>query len=132
MPGVQNYTIVYLKRNNYCHFATVQFCLVFWAFWFNSRTFSIFSLLSHFTLKISDFESLNTCRKRFILQWKIVFCRCHKSVLLFYFRVRKELNADANGAYKLSVNDFVLKACALACRKVPEANSSWMTDFIRQ
>lgn len=67
-----------------------------------------------------------------ILQWKIVFCRCHKSVLLFYFRVRKELNADANGAYKLSVNDFVLKACGLACRKVPEANSSWMTDFIRQ
>ena len=70
--------------------------------------------------------------KRYILQWKIVFCRCHKFVLLFYFRVRKELNADANGAYKLSVNDFVLKACALACRKVPEANSSWMADFIRQ
>ncbi|KAJ7325660.1 hypothetical protein OS493_029529 [Desmophyllum pertusum] len=46
--------------------------------------------------------------------------------------VRKQLNADANGAYKLSVNDFVLKACALACKKVPEANSYWMADFIRQ
>ncbi|CAH3015314.1 unnamed protein product [Porites evermanni] len=46
--------------------------------------------------------------------------------------VRKQLNLDSNGAYKLSVNDFVLKACALACKKVPEANSSWMTDFIRQ
>lgn len=48
------------------------------------------------------------------------------------FRVRKQLNEDSSGAYKLSVNDFVLKACALACKKVPEANSFWMTDFIRQ
>lgn len=46
--------------------------------------------------------------------------------------VRKQLNLDSDGAYKLSVNDFILKACALACKKVPEANSSWMTDFIRQ
>lgn len=46
--------------------------------------------------------------------------------------VRKQLNADSNEEYKLSVNDFVLKACALASKKVPEANSSWMTDFIRQ
>lgn len=46
--------------------------------------------------------------------------------------VRKQLNEDSSGAYKLSVNDFVLKACALACKKVPEANSFWMTDFIRQ
>lgn len=49
-----------------------------------------------------------------------------------FFRVRKQLNLDSNGAYKLSVNDFILKGCALACKKVPEANSSWMTDFIRQ
>lgn len=33
---------------------------------------------------------------------------------------------------KLSVNDFVIKATALACRKVPECNSSWMDTFIRQ
>ena len=51
---------------------------------------------------------------------------------ILFFSVRKQLNADANGEYKLSVNDFVLKACALACKKVPEANSSWMADFIRQ
>lgn len=57
---------------------------------------------------------------------------CHKCVAFLFFSVRKQLNADANGAYKLSVNDFVLKACALACKKVPEANSSWMADFIRQ
>lgn len=46
--------------------------------------------------------------------------------------VRKQLNLESDGSYKLSVNDFVLKACALACKKIPEANSSWMTDFIRQ
>lgn len=33
---------------------------------------------------------------------------------------------------KLSVNDFIVKASAIACRKVPEANSSWMGDFVRQ
>ncbi|XP_015379518.1 PREDICTED: dihydrolipoyllysine-residue acetyltransferase component of pyruvate dehydrogenase complex, mitochondrial-like [Diuraphis noxia] len=33
---------------------------------------------------------------------------------------------------KLSINDFIIKAAALACKKVPEANSSWMDSFIRQ
>ncbi|OXB70714.1 UNVERIFIED_CONTAM: hypothetical protein H355_005315 [Colinus virginianus] len=33
---------------------------------------------------------------------------------------------------KLSVNDFIIKASALACLKVPEANSSWMDTVIRQ
>lgn len=33
---------------------------------------------------------------------------------------------------KLSINDFIIKASALACKKVPEANSSWMDSFIRQ
>lgn len=33
---------------------------------------------------------------------------------------------------KLSFNDFVIKATALASKKVPEANSSWHGSFIRQ
>lgn len=33
---------------------------------------------------------------------------------------------------KLSINDFIIKAAALACKKVPEANSSWQETFIRQ
>jgi len=33
---------------------------------------------------------------------------------------------------KLSVNDFIVKAAALSCRKVPQANSSWQDTFIRQ
>nr|CAI5822280.1 unnamed protein product [Callosobruchus analis] len=33
---------------------------------------------------------------------------------------------------KLSVNDFIIKAVAMACKKVPEANSYWMDSYIRQ
>jgi pyruvate dehydrogenase E2 component (dihydrolipoamide acetyltransferase) len=44
---------------------------------------------------------------------------------------REEINAaapkdkDGKPAYKLSVNDFVIKALALALRQVPDANVSW-------
>ena len=44
---------------------------------------------------------------------------------------REEINAaapkdkDAKPAYKLSVNDFVIKALALALQRVPDANVSW-------
>ncbi|XP_030361208.1 dihydrolipoyllysine-residue acetyltransferase component of pyruvate dehydrogenase complex, mitochondrial [Strigops habroptila] len=46
--------------------------------------------------------------------------------------LRKELNQMVSGNTKLSVNDFIIKASALACLKVPEANSSWMDTVIRQ
>lgn len=49
-------------------------------------------------------------------------------------KLRAQLNealASRDGG-KLSVNDFVVKASALALRKVPGVNSSWMGDFIRQ
>ncbi|XP_051012375.1 dihydrolipoyllysine-residue acetyltransferase component of pyruvate dehydrogenase complex, mitochondrial [Acomys russatus] len=46
--------------------------------------------------------------------------------------VRKELNKMLEGKGKISVNDFIIKASALACLKVPEANSSWMDTVIRQ
>uniref|UniRef100_A0A8D2LM86 Dihydrolipoamide S-acetyltransferase n=1 Tax=Varanus komodoensis TaxID=61221 RepID=A0A8D2LM86_VARKO len=45
--------------------------------------------------------------------------------------LRKELNQMPQNT-KLSVNDFIIKASALACLKVPEANSSWMDTVIRQ
>ena len=42
--------------------------------------------------------------------------------------MRKELN-DRDGAdYKISVNDFVIRASALALRKVSDANASWSED----
>jgi pyruvate dehydrogenase E2 component (dihydrolipoamide acetyltransferase) len=40
--------------------------------------------------------------------------------------------AGKAGAVKLSVNDFIVKAVSLALTDVPEANSAWMGDFIRQ
>ena len=40
-------------------------------------------------------------------------------------KLRQALNASADGKYKLSVNDFLIKAVAIAAKKVPAANSSW-------
>lgn len=42
---------------------------------------------------------------------------------------RKQIN-DLGGA-KISFNDFIIKASAMALRKHPDVNSSWMGDFIR-
>ena len=43
--------------------------------------------------------------------------------------LRKELNAQLDGTgVKLSVNDLVIRAAALACRRVPEANASYSPD----
>lgn len=48
-------------------------------------------------------------------------------------RLRKELNGILSKQnIKLSVNDFIIKASALACLKIPDANSSWMDTVIRQ
>ncbi|KAI5784984.1 dihydrolipoyllysine-residue acetyltransferase component of pyruvate dehydrogenase complex [Peziza echinospora] len=41
-------------------------------------------------------------------------------------KLRAALNATAEGKYKLSVNDFIIKAAAVALLKVPQVNSSWL------
>jgi pyruvate dehydrogenase E2 component (dihydrolipoamide acetyltransferase) len=49
--------------------------------------------------------------------------------------MRKEMNDAAghdNPKYKLSVNDFVIKAVALALRDVPAANASWSEEAVLQ
>ncbi len=46
--------------------------------------------------------------------------------------LRAALNGAGEGKYKLSVNDFLIKGCAIACKKVPAVNSSWRDGFIRQ
>jgi pyruvate dehydrogenase E2 component (dihydrolipoamide acetyltransferase) len=57
---------------------------------------------------------------------------CELDALL---KLRADLNArapkDGEGAYKLSVNDFVVRATALALRKVPAANATWTDAAIR-
>jgi pyruvate dehydrogenase E2 component (dihydrolipoamide acetyltransferase) len=51
-------------------------------------------------------------------------------------RMREEINAGAphaaagNPAYKLSLNDFMIKAMALALQAVPRANAIWSSDGI--
>ncbi len=49
-------------------------------------------------------------------------------------KLRADLNAKApekgEGAYKLSVNDLVIKASAVALRRVPAANAAWSDDGI--
>ena len=44
--------------------------------------------------------------------------------------LRAKLNKHASS--KISVNDMVIKAASLAATKVPETNSSWMDDFVRE
>nr|KJB56943.1 hypothetical protein B456_009G143100 [Gossypium raimondii] len=48
--------------------------------------------------------------------------------------LRSQLNSlqEASGGKRISVNDLVIKAAALALRKVPQCNSSWTDDYIRQ
>ncbi len=41
-----------------------------------------------------------------------------------------ELDENGNPAYKISVNDLIIKATAMALKKVPEANSSWTDEAI--
>lgn len=52
---------------------------------------------------------------------------CEVDALL---KVRAELNGRSD-SYKLSVNDFVIRAVALALKKVPAANASWGEDAIK-
>lgn len=47
-------------------------------------------------------------------------------------KLREVLNKDSNGTFKLSINDFVIKASSLALLDVPAVNSSWNGTFIRQ
>jgi pyruvate dehydrogenase E2 component (dihydrolipoamide acetyltransferase) len=62
---------------------------------------------------------------------------CHLDKLL---ETRKELNGEASAdagkdgkpAFKLSVNDFIIKAVALAMKKIPTSNASWIDDKVYQ
>lgn len=45
---------------------------------------------------------------------------------------RERINAEAKGAFKLSVNDFVIKAVAMALKAYPAANVSWTDEAILQ
>jgi pyruvate dehydrogenase E2 component (dihydrolipoamide acetyltransferase) len=50
-------------------------------------------------------------------------------------KAREEINAGApkegKGAFKLSVNDFIIKASAVALKQVPAANASWSDEGVK-
>jgi pyruvate dehydrogenase E2 component (dihydrolipoyllysine-residue acetyltransferase) len=49
-------------------------------------------------------------------------------------KLRADLNAkspEGKGGYKLSVNDLIIKAAAVALKRVPAANASWTDTAIR-
>lgn len=56
-----------------------------------------------------------------------VSIECEVDALL---KLRTELNKHSKS--KISINDMLVKACALACMKVPDANSAWMGNFVRK
>ena len=41
-----------------------------------------------------------------------------------------ELDSNGNPAYKVSVNDLIIKATAMSLKKVPEANCSWTDEAV--
>lgn len=45
-------------------------------------------------------------------------------------KLRSTLNNE--NKLKISINDFIVKATALACIDVPECNSQWCGDSIRK
>ncbi len=45
---------------------------------------------------------------------------------------RKEINAQAGNDFKLSVNDFIIKACAMALQAYPAANVAWSEQAVLQ
>ena len=50
---------------------------------------------------------------------------------LMAFRAQLNAGLEARGV-KLSVNDFIIKACALALQQVPAANAAWAGDRVLQ
>lgn len=69
-------------------------------------------------------ESKNTIPHYYLT----VHCNVDK-IMQLRAKFNKELEKEG---VKLSVNDFVIKAAATACKKVPEVNSAWLGDKIRQ
>lgn len=56
-------------------------------------------------------------------------CRIDK---LLTFRSELNLALEISGARRISINDMLVRACALTLAAVPEANASWAGDHILQ
>ncbi|KRZ09794.1 Dihydrolipoyllysine-residue acetyltransferase component of pyruvate dehydrogenase complex, mitochondrial [Trichinella pseudospiralis] len=88
--------------------------------------------------KFTDIE-LSNMRKtiaRRLLESKTAIPHYYLTVEIFVDKIlqlRSKLNDELKKENrKISVNDFIVKASALACKQVPEVNSFWMETFIRR
>lgn len=89
-------------------------------------------------LGAGDFTDLDLTNMRKTIASRL--CESKNSIPHYYLTrtIRtdaiSELRAQLNqiSDVKISVNDFIIKAASLACLKVPEANSAWMGETIRQ
>ena len=88
-----------------------------------------------------EFEEVKLDGMRKIIATRLVEAK--QTVPHFYLRrdieldallkFRSQLNKTLEGrGVKLSVNDFIIKACALALQEVPEANAVWAGDRVLQ
>ena len=88
---------------------------------------------------VGPYEDLPTSKMRKIIAQRLQEAK--QTVPHFYLtidceidellKLRKDLNGRSD-AYKLSVNDFVVRASALALRRAPECNASWIDGVLRQ
>ncbi|HVT54153.1 MAG TPA: pyruvate dehydrogenase complex dihydrolipoamide acetyltransferase [Dongiaceae bacterium] len=94
-----------------------------------------FEIIPHTTIRKTIARRLQES-KQFVPHFYLtVDCEIDKLLAL-----REEANAGSPkdgpngspGAYKLSVNDFMIKAYALALKQVPKANASWSDEGIKQ
>ena len=91
-----------------------------------------FEIIPHTTVRKTIARRLQES-KQFVPHFYLtVDCELDKLLAL-----REQANAGspkegAPGAYKLSVNDFMIKAYALALKQVPKANASWSDEGIKQ
>jgi len=45
--------------------------------------------------------------------------------------LRQQINGQEGAVQKVSVNDFIIRACAVALKRMPEANVSWTDETMR-
>jgi pyruvate dehydrogenase E2 component (dihydrolipoamide acetyltransferase) len=83
-----------------------------------------FDLVPHTTMRKVIARRLTEAKQTIPHFYLTVDCELDKLLEL-----RQTLNSQApEGGYKLSVNDFIIKASALALIKVPAANASWSDE----
>ncbi len=89
-----------------------------------------FNLVAHTSMRKTIARRLQES-KQFVPHFYLTI-DCEIDKLL---KAREEINAAApkegKGAFKLSVNDFVIKASAVALMQVPAANASWSDDGVK-